>query len=298
MKLKKNQHYVWKHYLKPWTNNEQICCLRNNKSFFTTNSKNVAVQKFFYESTKLTEVDNKFIEAYLNQFHPSAFQSLNRLISMYDETTNWDEYLQKCGLEDFHGIVETDFIPLLDKVYKGDLSFLKNVENLNKFGFFIGCQYMRTNKMKKAILETLGSFKNLSNISIPNYYHNLNFKGIADVILLFKSDIIGNWIFSNGFVQIIDNCTDINFITGDQPVINIKSDRDQKENPMGFELYYPISPRKALYIQNNDIKEKKKCITEESRVRFLNDRIHHHHQEQIFAKYESDIERYKNPNTI
>ncbi|MCT4664244.1 MAG: DUF4238 domain-containing protein [Flavobacteriales bacterium] len=292
MKLKKNQHYVWKHYLKPWTNNEQICCLRNNKFLFTTNSKNVAVRKFFYESTKLTDIDNKFIEGHLKQYHPSAFQSLNRLISMYDKTTNWDEYLQKCGLEDFHGIVETNFIPLLDKIYKDDLSFLKNTEDLNQFSFFIGCQYMRTNKMKKAILGSLDSFKKTSNVSMPDYYHSLNFQGIADVILLFQSDIIGNWIFSNGYVQIINNCTDINFITGDQPVINVKSDKDEKGIPMGFELYYPISPSKALYIQNKDIKERKVCITEESKIRFLNDKIHNHHQEQIFAKHESDLEQY------
>jgi len=48
MEIKKRQHYVARYYLKPWSDNEQIYCIRNQK-VFKSNLMNIAQEKYFYE---------------------------------------------------------------------------------------------------------------------------------------------------------------------------------------------------------------------------------------------------------
>ena len=43
-------------------------------------------------------------------------------------------------------------------------------------------------------------------------------------------------------LKLIENSTDMEFITGDQPLCNLISDANAGQ----FDLYYPVSPRKAL----------------------------------------------------
>jgi len=50
--LKKQHHYVWKEYLKPWTSENKIFCQRDNK-LFSTSLNNIAQQRFFYKTLKL-----------------------------------------------------------------------------------------------------------------------------------------------------------------------------------------------------------------------------------------------------
>ncbi len=45
----------------------------------------------------------------------------------------------------------------------------------------------------------------------------------------------------------VENTTDVTFITGDQPLINLHSDSGEKP-PATLSWYYPISPRLALLL--------------------------------------------------
>jgi hypothetical protein len=49
-------------------------------------------------------------------------------------------------------------------------------------------------------------------------------------------------------IILLENATDIPFVTADQPVINIASNPNETKMPDKFELYYPLSPTKAMML--------------------------------------------------
>jgi hypothetical protein len=61
---KRRHHYVWQHYLRAWTVENQIACLRDGRTF-RTGTTTVAVEKDFYRLQDVTEGDLRFLEAFL-----------------------------------------------------------------------------------------------------------------------------------------------------------------------------------------------------------------------------------------
>jgi hypothetical protein len=276
--IKKKHHYVWKHYLKPWTVNEQICCLRQGKRF-SSSLENIAQKRFFYKSIPLNEIELKFIGSFLNQAHPTAKKTLLGLLDVYLKSAYTNEYTQKSGLEDFYSIVEGNFIPILDKIYKNDFSFLDDLKERNDFSFFIGIQYMRTHKMRD-------NFNNLSLINVPK---DLNKDNLGKIFSLFFADIIGNWFFQVGRLNLLHNESDFDFITGDQPIFNKKGHIKVNGNVKEFDLYFPITPK--LAIQISDYKEGEEFLDKDSVINY-NKMIKSNSKEQIFSKQMSDFDLY------
>ena len=60
-KKKKNQHYVFQAYLKPWAENDLIYCLRDGK-IFRPNLAGVACERFFYQLQDLTSEEIQLVE--------------------------------------------------------------------------------------------------------------------------------------------------------------------------------------------------------------------------------------------
>lgn len=203
--VKKQQHFVWKYYLKPWSKNEKICC-SGHGNIFCTSLDNIAQKRFFYKSEPLNSHEFNFVQSFIERLHPTAKTSLFGLLRMYCITTSHDDYLQKCGIEDFHGIVENKFKNILAKIYKKDLSFFEDNEDKNNFSFYVGCQYTRTNKMRTNLED--------APLVIPE---SIDKDKIAKVLSLLMGDMIGNWVFSKSKLTLLINDTEVSFITGDQP---------------------------------------------------------------------------------
>lgn len=74
MNKKKNQHYVWKYYLKPWTNAKgQLYCTRNKELLpAPTNLDNLAVKKYFYELKPLNNDEYKYLSLFLSLHYPES----------------------------------------------------------------------------------------------------------------------------------------------------------------------------------------------------------------------------------
>jgi len=275
--IKKKHHYVWKHYLKPWTENEQICCLRQGKPF-STSLENIAQKRYFYESLPLNELELKFINSFLCQAHPTARKPLSGLLEVYLKSAHTNDYTKKSGLEDFYSIVEGNFIPILDKIYKNDFSFLDDLQERNHFSFFIGIQYMRTLKMRD-------NFNNAP-IDVPN---ELNKDNLGKIFSLFFADIIGNWVFQVGRLNLLHNKSDMNFITGDQPIFNKKGDIKVNGNVKEFDLYFPITPK--LAIQISDYAEGEEFVDKDTVIHY-NKMIKSNSKEQIFSKNMCDFDLF------
>jgi hypothetical protein len=263
--IKKSQHYVWKHYLNPWTTNGKINCLRDGK-LFQTSPDNIAQQTYFYKSNTLNIKDIEFAKMFIEMLHPTAKESLSNLLRLYNITTNADDYLMKCGIEDFHGVVEKSFIPVLEKLYKVDLSFLENIKEKSAFSFFIGCQYSRTNNMRNRFIN--------SKMIVPE---NVSIENFGKVLSLFIANL-----------QFLNNRTDEYFITGDQPIFNLKGTGSMEIAPTEFELFYPISPTQAIILSENNFQPLLE-IEDVEKIKQFNLNICKNSKEQIYGKNEGDL---------
>ena len=260
MKEKTNQHYVWQKYLEPWTTNGQIWCLRENKIFLTA-TRNIASQRYFYDLSYINPDDINLIRRILVE---PASESLKPLCD------TWLKQIEKvnavvadltaknlCKYSDFemiyrnvyeelHGIVESRGLDGLMLLRANKPNFLLDINTDNdirmNFLFYLAVQYLRTKNMKANVKK--------------NFLDNNPFSNIDSCINLMVPILATNFAYclSNALIDktiyyhMLINNTTIPFITGDQPVINIKANVDSTQLTESLELYYPLSPVSALLI--------------------------------------------------
>jgi hypothetical protein len=90
---------------------------------------------------------------------------------------------------------------------------------------------------------------------------------------------------------LVENSTDLAFITGDQPIINLHGGGEK--SPATLSWYYPISPRVALLLPavDEDPIVSTTSLTS-AQVRHLNARMVAASQRQVFAQSRSALEPY------
>ena len=95
-------------------------------------------------------------------------------------------------------------------------------------------------------------------------------------------------------MKFINNKTSVNFITGDQPIINRYSTKESQGKVLDkFEFYYPITPKLAILITDKDYKKNELEITDFSKIHYFNDLIFINSLEQVYATSQDELERYK-----
>ena len=93
-------------------------------------------------------------------------------------------------------------------------------------------------------------------------------------------------------VTLIRNNTHVSFITGDQPIINLKYDYSSGDiSPTELELYYPISPYLALLINAKTMKNE--VTIDEKQVEELNQAILHASKDFIIGNSKELLELYQ-----
>jgi hypothetical protein len=104
-------------------------------------------------------------------------------------------------------------------------------------------------------------------------------ENIVRVYSLFLAESLANWMMEKAKIYFIE--TDNEFITSDQPIINIHSNNEITFEPVKeMEFYYPVTPRQALFITAKDFKDKKINKTETDDY---NNRLCKKSYEQIYA---------------
>ncbi|MCT7643862.1 DUF4238 domain-containing protein [Aliarcobacter butzleri] len=301
--IKKRQHYVSRYYLKAWTNQkEQINCLREQKNF-KSNLMGVAQENLFYELQNLNDIEIKFIKSIINL---SPFEKLRKFnINWLENYTiihniekKYKVFINKNNTlkeeinifkknfeEDCHSNIEKIGYKYLDFVRNKNIDFYydKNSSDRLKFLHYLCVQYFRTNNIKQRVIK---GFKDESidmskiypvtaNIFATNLSYNLHMDKTMNLFLLI-------------------NNTNLEFITGDQPVLNtygVYKDGELKDDE--FELYYPISPKLAVLISDKNINNKVINISDENKINEYNKFIVHSSYEQIFATNEETLLLYK-----
>ena len=253
----KKQHYIWEFYLKAWCfEGNKVWCNRDG-NVFNTSTENIAQERRFYEITPLTKDELGLIEAGIEKCpkenHSLLKIKLQNLInhSLYSDNT------RKNALEDEYADMERRTIPLLQSLRNGFTDILDNQYNKIIFSIFVGMQYTRTPKCRKGKISGLpdGPFQVSDNFLFYWSY-------------IFFSDSIGSWT-SSSKISLLKNETKIPFVTGDQPVINIKSNYDNTP-AKEIRLYYPISPKFALLFDEKETFDNSVSIQD---VLFYNEKI-------------------------
>lgn len=180
----------------------------------------------------------------------------------------------KNGEEPINCNIENDAWPYLDSAIRGDLSFFSDRQSSEKFILFLIHQLFRTcgaSRLAKDVLDKIGG--NVRGEKVFTYLRLPLIYRIHDS-LCSKLDTYQ--------LILINNNTNLEFITGDQPLLNLIRDNP----PIFFDLYFPISPHKALLLCTKERANSIYCnINNCSRecVDYLNRKICDVSEGQIYA---------------
>ena len=157
----------------------------------------------------------------------------------------------KNGEEPVNSCVERDAWLYLDNALIGDLSFFSDESSAEKFMLYMAHQLCRT---KKSVLGAKAAFKKLIGIRGDNIFSYLRLPMIYNI----HNGLCAK--FNEYQLMEINNNTDLEFITGDQPILNL----DRRNPAEFFHLYFPISPKRALLLCKKERAEKNYCNIDEN----------------------------------
>jgi hypothetical protein len=268
---KKLHHFVWKFYLRAWAPEEQIFCLQAGK-VTPRNLEKVGAENYFYRLNEISPEDAEFIENLIIKDSPDGLKESHRFLlhafmlphiakrrleeqirvaeqsgQIPDEETVRDARAvieqQVIELnENYHNSIENLFQPILSSMQVGDLSFLQEQEGRHAFYYGLSVQYARTNHVKGTRLRMKEQAYEL-------------YSRIANVLTHIMAINVGHSLAADHErhrVLIVENATATPFVTADQPAINLSASPKNFDPPARFELYYPLSPTRAMMLLELD----------------------------------------------
>jgi len=144
--------------------------------------------------------------------------------------------------EDYHASIERRFWPFLELIKQRDFSFYGDPKRAIDFFHGLFVQYFRTKAVKERALQK-------ENVLFDDI------ERVWDVLSHILAIEAGGSFFvdrKNFQIVVLDNHTEVPFITSDQPLINTRTDGKSFDIPEKMELYYPLSPTQAmLFLENS-----------------------------------------------
>lgn len=294
---KKLHHFVPQFYLKTWAKKNLLYCLQDGE-IFRPNLRNVAAENHFYRLKELSPEDVEFIRGVAINDSPEGLKaSHEQLVQAFTLP-----YLAKRKLEcngsaaseimaeidrmivelneNYHTSIEDVFKPHLKSMLSGNLSFLGEPAKASTFYWGLAVQYLRTNHIKATKLvmspQRFAQYLKVANILVHILGTNLGF-----------NMYVGRGQYT---ALLLDNPTEVPFITADQPVINVAANPKETNPPQRFELYYPLSPKKALLL----LEPSSEFLPDSSRVssdlaHFYNLRMASHSNRQMFSNSPEEL---------
>lgn len=308
--ITKRHHYVWRRYLRSWAIEEQIYCYRNGK-IFQTNIMNIGQEKSFYTLKNITETEieilrniNKGMPDIVRKSHEEIFKvileqnrlrKINYLIQKLQiendeikqikiEMDNLINEIDNNSYEYYHSEIENDIQNVINLILEKKIDFKNNRDMRNRFLNYAVRQYTRTKRMKKALTHVWNA------VSTTCKIEDL---GLKDLLIHIFSDKVSLGVINHKpefEIFLIENNTDEEFITTDQPIINTYM-LDSTQEVSDLEFYYPVSPKLAILIAKNAIETR--TLSLEKVINF-NKMMVMNADSQIYGTSEKILERYKN----
>jgi hypothetical protein len=295
---KKLHHFVPKLYLRAWAPDERIFCLQDGQVTFR-NLEKVGAENYFYRLNEISPEDAEFIENGIIADSPEGLRETHRFLmhaftvphkakrvleqtgkARFEEMLLVDQQIVEMN-ENYHTSIENLFQPLLQSMKEGDLTFLNDEEKRHAFYFGLSVQYSRTNHIKRS--------RELMNDEKYERYMRL-----ANILTHIVAMNVARSLFGNHEtyrVVLLDNATEIPFVTADQPAINLSAHPLNLEPPGKFELYYPLSPRKAMILAEAESRHlPREHSVSAGQAHLYNLRIAAHSYRQVYANSKSELE--------
>ena len=294
----RRQHYVWRHYLEAWEQKKGIInCLRDGE-IFPANPKNVMVERDFYKLPRLTKADVEIFEFFMQETSPKIKEVNLNLIKTLAFLTNANDLIQsqegisRAVKSDFQTPIieaeeklqeqiESDALPILEELRQKQTNFLCNDKTAISFFDFIAHQYCRTKRIRESVGEILSTFPNRDLSHLQNLLCHC-----------FANNIGASLFFDRNEFDIVflDNTTDLGFITGDQPIVNLMGTRNGTP-PEEIALYYPLAPDLASILLP---REYKLCSMSIDMIKELNDLIMWESKHFLVSDSTKVLEQYLN----
>lgn len=287
---KKLQHYIPRFYLRAWAQQGRVYCLQGGKIRLDS-IRNLGAENYFYRLQELSPEDVDFLREFIKDSPEGLKASLEQLLESFTTPYLAKRMLQASGLatpekmteidriiiqlnENLHTRIEDDFQPHLGAMISGNLSFLEDAKKAAVFYRGLAVQYARTNHIKQTRLA-------MDRKRFAQYLR------IANPLVHILAMNVGLSLYTERkrhTIMLLDNATNIPFITADQPVINIASAPKDMRPPTKFELYYPLSPTKAMLLLEpaSDFLPSDSSVSE-TFVHMYNLRMAAHSYRQVFS---------------
>jgi hypothetical protein len=189
--------------------------------------------------------------------------------------------------EDLHATIEASAIPYLDALRRDETDFLASADDFGKFAHYLAVQWMRTKKMRSASIAAVSSTA-ISGFDAERAWGVLSHifaTNLSHALVSRRTD---------HQITILEAHHDTGFITSDQPVINLLAlGKGQHEEVNDLEIYYPVSPTRALLIEVNKGRGApitRRLISDTETWRY-NRTVHLLAHEQVFATDEGILRR-------
>ncbi len=171
---------------------------------------------------------------------------------------------------------------MLERALNKDIGFYSDEQSCITLFHFLASQHMRTKGIKVKTIEILKRKNGLDVSRIWSIMSHMFATNIGMGVYLERK---------NRQLVLVENMTDLAFVTGDQPVINLHGDGDKP--PATLSWYYPISPRLALLLPEVDEGPSVSTASLTSaQVDDLNAKIVAASHRQVFAQSRSSLKRY------
>lgn len=326
--IKHKHHYVFQAYLRAWAQDERIWCCRKGK-IFPTNTLNIAQMRDFYRLKPLNDSEIRLIKELMKKQSPEVQKGMmdeimltQRLFKTYDFSNHLLSFLIKISggienqpqevveafntanrlrekmindpMEEFYTDIEGVGCEMIKAIKKDDLSFYYNpiesplqsaFDTRHEFIFFICSQYFRTRAMKERWLK-------IQDDSYEKLYPDIRSEHIYPHIIWFLQSQCTDYLYEKqANLTLLINTGTIPFITSDQPVINLLADySDLQKEVDSMQLYYPISPKRAVILNDSTLGQK--IEISENEVDAYNRRIIAASMDSIFSNGFSILEHY------
>lgn len=275
MEKKRKQHYVFRYYLDSWNNEEhQLFCLRNEQ-IFGSKSRGVAHQNDFYRIAELSSQSENFLNLFIARImvpevRASCLELLERFTAPFKEKNReleqgtWSKEKERefdiriNNLEeDIHWGFEEKLKPYLSQLRGGDASFFKDPQQKQEFLKCISVQASRTKRSRITAQNSVKTaLQGVLEIEKAAQIYGFDMEKMYPVMSHMLAETLTYSLVHASSYQLVllNNDTNIPLITGDQPAIAIPSPLREAvsvaQDPTQLQIYYPISPRKAILITN------------------------------------------------
>jgi len=309
MSIVKKQHYVWRHYLRAWADNESIWTyFSEHDAIRKTSLMGIAQERYFYKLLDFSDEEEVFLKDFIEKTSPNVVKPLNydflnlftstsKLKKQLDKTTDieidkeiYAEEIRKLEInlmEIMHGKFESFGHKLIAYRSLEDLKTIENDDYILEAIMYLCFQYFRTKVMKKSVLK---SFEGDKYEEIAKKTWNIiSFTMATTIARSISLDKNLKFIF-------IENKTDNHFITGDQPVFNILNDKlNETGEVIDLELYYPLTPQHALSIHFRPDQTEKYVSksADNEMIESLNRKVLENSDFFVFADSEVQLKRLK-----